>query len=114
MSNTALYSLLSPDTDQYTPNSDEQPVPIFEVVLANGMWWPMPEDLSQMFFEKYDADEDAVYTWGWASHALGLGSQTTKRRPPTATSSISKLWSNETSTTTVADLYVLSGSADRV
>ena len=40
-----------------------QPVPIFEVAFPNGMWWSIPEEISQQLYQKYCNNEDAVYTW---------------------------------------------------
>ncbi len=65
-----------------TPNSSVQPVPllpppeeprmpIFEVAFRNGNWWSIPEEMSMMLFEKYNAGGNAGYTWDWGESRLG-------------------------------------------
>ena len=70
------------EADQNTPNSAVQPVPllpppeepsipIFEVAFRNGMWWSMPAELSMLLFQKYNAGENAGYTWDWGESRSG-------------------------------------------
>jgi hypothetical protein len=50
---------------------DERSVPIFEVALGNGMWWSIPQEMSQQLFGKYSIDQDAGYTWDWGDSRSG-------------------------------------------
>ena len=36
-------------------------VPIFEVAFEEGMWWSIPEEISQKLYQNYMNNEDAVY-----------------------------------------------------
>ena len=46
-------------------------IPIFEVAFRNGMWWSIPQEMSQQLFEKYSTDQDAGYTWDWGDSRSG-------------------------------------------
>ena len=35
-------------------------VPIIEVAFKNGMWWPIPKEMSRLLYERYEAGEDAA------------------------------------------------------
>ena len=52
----------------------EQPVdkvPIIEVAFKNGMWWSIPQEMSQALYEKHLQGENAGYTWDWGEHRTG-------------------------------------------
>ena len=43
-------------------------VPVIEIAFDNGMWWPIPQDMSQELYDRYLANEtDIGYTWNWGS-----------------------------------------------
>ena len=46
-------------------------VPIFEVAFKNGMWWSMPDYLSQELYEKYEKGQDVSYCWDWGNSRYG-------------------------------------------
>ena len=47
------------------------PIPIFEVAFRHGMWWSIPAEMSQLIYEKYINNENAVYTWDWGDTRTG-------------------------------------------
>ena len=46
-------------------------LPVIEVAFNNGMWWSMPQFLSQKIHEVYVHGNNAVYTWDWGSKRWG-------------------------------------------
>ena len=47
-------------------------VPVMEVAFKNGMWWALPQDMSQQLVDKYRAGEVNIgYTWDWGSSRTG-------------------------------------------
>ena len=38
-------------------------LPIFQVAFGNGFWWSIPAGISQELYQKYQNNENAVYTW---------------------------------------------------
>ena len=65
-----MAALSSADTNAATEHVGK--VPIIEVAFQHGMWWALPQDLSQQLYEKYQAREvDIVYTWDWGDSRIG-------------------------------------------
>ena len=56
-------------------NTASEPVgkgPIIEVAFKNGMWWALPQEMSQGLYDKYRAgEEDIGYTWDWGTQRSG-------------------------------------------
>ena len=53
-------------------SEDVGKVPIIEVAFKNGMWWPIPQEMSQRLYDKYRAgEEDIGYTWDWGTERSG-------------------------------------------
>ena len=52
-------------------SDDCKTYPVLEVAFNNGMWWSMPQFLSQQIHEVYVHGNDAVYTWDWGSKRSG-------------------------------------------
>ena len=47
-------------------------VPVIEIAFKNGMWWALPQEMSQALYDKYVANEtDIGYTWDWGSSRTG-------------------------------------------
>ena len=38
-------------------------IPIITVAFGKGMWWSIPQDMSAALYAKFEAGQDAVYTW---------------------------------------------------
>ena len=59
-------------------------IPIIEVAFKDGMWWSIPPEMSAAIFEKFDAGQDAAYTWDWGESRQGAwrpeGEQTSINR----------------------------------
>ena len=54
------------------PSQDEGKRPIIEIAFRNGMWWSLPQDMSQRLYDKYVASEsDIGYTWDWGPSRTG-------------------------------------------
>ena len=59
-------------TDVVMANDDNpKTFPILEVAFKDEMWWAMPEDLSQMIYEQYEAGNNVSYTWDWEDTRKG-------------------------------------------
>ena len=53
-------------------SEDVGKVPIIEVAFKNGMWWALPQEMSQGLYDKYRAGgEDIGYTWDWGTERSG-------------------------------------------
>ena len=52
-------------------SDDCKTYPVLEVAFPNGMWWSMPQFLSQKIHEVYVHGNNAVYTWDWGSKRSG-------------------------------------------
>ena len=46
-------------------------IPIIEVAFSKGMWWSIPQEMSAQLFAKFEAGQDAVYTWDWGDSRKG-------------------------------------------
>ena len=46
-------------------------IPIVQVAFHNGMWWSIPQDMSQKLYAHYKAGKDACYTWDWGDTRSG-------------------------------------------
>ena len=55
-------------------------IPITEVAFNKGMWWSIPEQMSAELYAKFEAGQDAVYTWDWGD-GRDHGNPTTRRLP---------------------------------
>ena len=65
-----MAALSSADTNAATEHVGK--VPIIEVAFRNGMWWALPQDLSQQLYDRYQAREvDIGYTWDWGESRIG-------------------------------------------
>ena len=54
------------------PSQDEGKRPIIEIAFRNGMWWSLPQDMSQRLYDKYVASEsDIGYAWDWGPSRTG-------------------------------------------
>ena len=50
----------------------EEKVPIIEVAFEHGMWWALPQDVSQALYDKHRAGEvDIGYTYDWGTQRIG-------------------------------------------
>ena len=57
-------------------------VPVIGIAFKNGMWWVLPQGMSQAFYDKYLANEQILGTLGiGATHGVARGSPTMKRQP---------------------------------
>ena len=54
---------MSVPKDEVQSGAEKSAVPIFEVAFNNGMWWSIPQNMSQLIYEKYQNGENACYTW---------------------------------------------------
>ena len=65
-----MAALSSADTNAATEHVGK--VPIIEVAFRNGMWWALPQDMSQQLYDKYQAREVEIgYTWDWGESRTG-------------------------------------------
>ena len=65
-----MAALSSADTNAATEHVGK--VTIIEVAFRNGMWWAIPQDMSQKLYDKYQAREvDIGYTWDWGESRSG-------------------------------------------
>ena len=46
-------------------------IPIIEVAFSKGMWWSIPREMSAQLFAKFEAGQDAGYTWDWGDSREG-------------------------------------------
>ena len=46
-------------------------IPIIEVAFSKGMWWSIPQEMSAQLFAKFEAGQDAGYTWDWGNSRKG-------------------------------------------
>ena len=47
-------------------------VPVIEIAFKNGMWWALPQEMSQGHYDKYLANEtDIGYIWDWGDSRSG-------------------------------------------
>ena len=46
-------------------------IPIIEVAFGNGKWWSIPQQMSAELYAKFEAGQDAVYTWDWGDSRKG-------------------------------------------
>ena len=46
-------------------------IPIIEVAFSKGMWWSIPQEMSAQLFAKFEAGQDAGYTWDWGNSRNG-------------------------------------------
>ena len=46
-------------------------IPIIEVAFGKGMWWSIPQQMSAELYAKFEAGQDAVYTWDWGDSRKG-------------------------------------------
>ena len=46
-------------------------IPIIEAAFPEGMWWSIPQEMSAELFAKFQAGQDAVYTWDWGNSRKG-------------------------------------------
>ena len=46
-------------------------IPIIEVAFPNGMWWSIPQEMSQQLYANFAAGKDAGYTWDWGDTRMG-------------------------------------------
>ena len=47
-------------------------VPVIEIAFKHGMWWSLPQEVSQQLYNKYVANEsDIGYTWDWGDSRAG-------------------------------------------
>ena len=46
-------------------------IPIIEVAFSKGMWWSIPREMSAQLFAKFEAGQDAGYTWDWGDSRKG-------------------------------------------
>ena len=60
-------------TNESMAFSAEQPdmVPIIEVAFRHGMYWSIPQEISQQIYEKYQEGQNAGYTWDWGDSREG-------------------------------------------
>ena len=73
-----MAALSSADTNAATEHVGK--VPIIEVAFRNGMWWAIPQDMSQKLYDRYQAREVEIgYTWDW-----GTGRAVLQRAPQTS------------------------------
>ena len=65
-----MAALSSAETNAATEHVGK--VPVIEVAFSNGMWWALPQDMSQKLYDKYRADEvDIGYAWDWGDSRIG-------------------------------------------
>ena len=65
-----MAALSSAETNAATEHVGK--VPVIEVAFSNGMWWALPQDMSQKLYDKYRADEVNIgYTWDWGDSRIG-------------------------------------------
>ena len=47
-------------------------VPVIEIAFKNGMWWALPQEMSQALYDKHLAKETNIgYTWAWGDSRSG-------------------------------------------
>ena len=52
-------------------SDDCKTYPVLEVAFSNGMWWSLPQFLSQKIYDVYVHGNNAAYTWDWGSKRSG-------------------------------------------
>jgi hypothetical protein len=46
-------------------------IPIIEISFRHGMWWSLPKEMSAAIYEKFQAGQNAGYTWDWGETREG-------------------------------------------
>ena len=60
------------DEEASVATEHAEKVPVIEIAFKNGMWWALPQDMSQQLYDKYLANEtDIGYTWDWGDSRSG-------------------------------------------
>ena len=60
------------DEEASVATEHAEKVPVIEIAFKNGMWWALPQDMSQQLYDRYLANEtDIGYTWDWGDSRSG-------------------------------------------